>query len=60
MRINYHKSELIPINLHDKAIHRISHLFCCPIGSFPIKYLGIALHFEKLRKEDVQPLVINS
>lgn len=26
-------------------------------GSFPIKYLGIPLHFDKLRREDRQPLI---
>ena len=57
MRINYHKSELIPINLDKEAIHKASHMFCCPIGAFPIKYLGIPLHFDKLRREDIQPLI---
>jgi len=57
MRINYHKSELIPLNLEEDETHRIAHIFHCPVGSFPIKYLGIPLHFDKLRREDVQPLV---
>ena len=55
MRINYHKSELIPINLEPPDIHRISHIFCCPVGDFPIKYLGVPLHFDKLRREGIQP-----
>jgi hypothetical protein len=25
--------------------------------TFPIKYLGFLLHYEKLGKEDVQPLI---
>ena len=29
----------------------------CPVGAFPIKYLGIPLHYEKLRREDVQPMI---
>lgn len=57
MRINFHKSELIPINLGSDEVHRISHIFGCPVGSFPIKYLGIPLHYEKLSREDIQPLV---
>lgn len=57
MRVNFHKSELIPINLDDSEAHDIAHLFSCPIGSFPIKYLGIPLHYDKLRREDIQPLV---
>lgn len=30
---------------------------CCKLGSFPVKYLGTPLHYKKLRKEDLQPLV---
>jgi hypothetical protein len=57
MRINFYKSELIPINLEQEKTHEIAHLFGCPVGSFPIKYLGVPLHFEKLKREDIQPLV---
>jgi hypothetical protein len=32
-------------------------VFGCPVGTFPIKYLGIPLHYNKLRREDLQPLV---
>jgi hypothetical protein len=28
-----------------------------PVGNFPIKYLGIPLHYQKLRREDLQPLI---
>ena len=31
--------------------------FSCPLVEFPIKYLGIPLHYDNLRKEDIQPLV---
>jgi hypothetical protein len=27
------------------------------VGSFPIKYLGFPLHFYKLRREDLQPII---
>jgi hypothetical protein len=27
------------------------------VGSFPITYLGIPLHYNKLRREDLQPLI---
>ena len=37
--------------------HELSHVFSCPLGNFPIKYLGIPLHYDILRREDVQPLV---
>jgi hypothetical protein len=32
-------------------------VFGCPVGAFPIKYLGVPLHYSKLRREHLQPLV---
>jgi hypothetical protein len=40
MRINFHKSELISLNLEDEIIHEIAHQLYCPIGSLPFKYQG--------------------
>src|SRR4051794_15345654 len=57
MRINYSKSELIPIGFSDEEAVTISNIFGCVIGKFAIKYLGIPLHFEKLRREDIQHLI---
>lgn len=57
MRINFHKSEMVSLNLDEDDIHRLGHIISCPIGAFPIKYLGVPLHFEKLSREDIQPLV---
>ena len=57
MRINFHKSEMIPINLEDDEVHRLAHILSCPVGNFPIKYLGIPLHFYVLTRDDMQPLV---
>lgn len=57
MRINFHKSELVPLNLDPEASHSLAHVFSCPLGSFPMKYLGVPLHFGNLTREDIQPLV---
>ena len=57
MRINYDKSELVPINLCDGDVASLKEIFGCVVGSFPIKYLGIPLHYSKLRREDLQPLI---
>jgi len=35
----------------------LARLFCCNIGNFPIKYLGVSLHFTNLRREDIQLVV---
>jgi hypothetical protein len=57
MRINYHKSDLIPINLDEEETQAYAKTFCCKIGKFPFVYLGVPLHYEKLRREDIQPVV---
>ena len=57
MRINSHKSELVPLNLDQNEAHRLAHIFSCPLGSFPINYLGVPLHYENLTRDDIQPLV---
>lgn len=57
MRINFHKSDLIPMNVEGDYVHYASHIFHCPLGTFPIKYLGVPLHYNKFSREDVQPLV---
>jgi hypothetical protein len=57
MRINYHKSELIPINLEREDCLPFLEILECTLGSFPVKYLGIPLHHDKLHREDLQPLV---
>jgi hypothetical protein len=57
MRINYHKSGMIPINLEEEETQTYAKYFCCKIGKFPVTYLGVPLHHERLRREDIQPVV---
>lgn len=57
MSANFHKSELVSMNLEPDEAHRLANIFSCPLGSFPLKYLEVPLHFESLCREDVQPLV---
>lgn len=53
----YTKSELIPVGLDADQTTPFLTAFGCTEGTFPIKYLGIPLHYDKLKKEDIQPLV---
>jgi hypothetical protein len=53
MRINFHKSERIPMNLDEDSVHNTAHLLNCLVGSLPVRYLGIPLHFDKLKREDL-------
>jgi hypothetical protein len=57
MKINFLKSEIVPMNMGEEVIHEISHILSCPVSSFLIKYLGIPLHFEKLKREVLQPIL---
>ena len=57
MRVNFHKSEILTMNLEEEESKEICSIFNCPAGSFPLKYLGAPLHFEKLTREELQPLV---
>ena len=57
MRINYHKSDLIPINISEGQANLFAQVFCCKLGTFPFKYLGVPLHHSKLRREDIQPVI---
>lgn len=57
MRINYHKSKIILVNMTNEELNSLADIFGCPVGVFPIKYLGIPLRYEKLSRNDLQPLI---
>jgi hypothetical protein len=57
MKINFHKSECIPLNLDEDSSHNIAHVLSCPRGSLPFRYLGVPLHHDKLKREDLQPII---
>jgi hypothetical protein len=57
MKINYHKNDMTTINLDEGKINQFVKVFCCKIEIFLFKYLGVPLHHDKLRREDIQPIV---
>ena len=57
MKINYDKCDLVTINLDVDNADLLSQIFWCKLGDFPIKYLGVPLHYLKLRREDLQPII---
>lgn len=57
MKINYDKSDLLTLGLSEEETNCFARIFCCNIGSFPIKYLEVPLHHSRLRREDIQPIV---
>jgi hypothetical protein len=57
MRVNFHKSECIPLNVDEGKAHEIAPVLGFPLGKLPFRYLGVPLHFEKLKREDLQPIM---
>jgi hypothetical protein len=52
LKIDFHKSELLCFgNAHD-SLETYLELFRCKQGDFPIKYLGLSIHFKRLRNSD--------
>ncbi|WVZ90609.1 LOW QUALITY PROTEIN: hypothetical protein U9M48_036894 [Paspalum notatum var. saurae] len=45
LKINFHKSELFCFG--QTKLEEYSRLFGCNLGSFPFRYLGIPMHFNK-------------
>jgi hypothetical protein len=57
MKINYDKSDLLTIGMGEDETNDFAKLFCCKKSEFPIKYLGVPLHYSKLRRLDLQPII---
>jgi hypothetical protein len=48
LKINFHKSELFCFGAAQDDANLYAELFGCGIGSFPISYLGIPIHYGRL------------
>lgn len=51
LKVNYHKSSLLLINVSDEVLQQLSSLLGYTIGTFPFIYLGTPLGFTKPRME---------
>ena len=47
LRINYHKSSMIPLNVPDDDIAVLASFLGCAIGSMPFTYLGLPMGTTK-------------
>ncbi|KAJ4747435.1 RNA-directed DNA polymerase (reverse transcriptase)-related family protein [Rhynchospora pubera] len=52
IKINFSKTELIGINIDESLCHHLAQVFGCKVGSLPLHYLGIPLHYRKLTNSD--------
>jgi hypothetical protein len=48
---------LLTINVDDEEGKLFAQICSCKIYDFPFTYLGVPLHFAKLRKADLQPIL---
>ena len=52
LKINFHKSEIFCFAEAKNYESHYMELFCCNSGNFPIRYLGIPIHYRKLSNND--------
>ena len=52
LKINFHKSELFCFGEAKEFEDHYMQLFGCNTGSFPIRYLGIPIHYRRLSNSD--------
>ncbi len=57
LKINFAKSNIIPINLESSQASRLARFFGCSTVGFPITYLGLPLSTRALRNSDYLPLI---
>ena len=48
LKINFHKSESFCFDEAQDAVAQYAEIFGCEQGQFPIKYLGIPIHYRRL------------
>lgn len=57
LKINYNKSQMMPINISDEKISELAAAMGCQIGSLPFTYLGLPLGTSRPTVRDLMPLV---
>ena len=54
---NLSKSSISPILTQGDLAQDICNILCCQVKHFPIRYLGLPLHFRKIRKADLRAVI---
>jgi hypothetical protein len=57
LKINFAKSQILPINVPHDVMKQLADEFGCQIGSMPFTYLGLPLGITKPQIHDLSPLV---
>lgn len=57
LRVSFHKSCLIPINVREEKFHLLTGVIGCKVGSLPFTNLGLPLGTTKPKVQDIDPLI---
>lgn len=57
LKVNFHKSCLVPINIDHEKANSLASTFGCTVGSFPFTYLGLPMGLTKPQVKDYAPLI---
>jgi hypothetical protein len=58
LKVNYHKSCMVPINVPGEAMHQLANAFGCQVATLPFTYLGLPLGTTKPKIQHFSPIVI--
>jgi hypothetical protein len=58
LNINFHKSEIYCFGKAKEVEDEYKHIFRCESGTLPFKYLGILIHFRKLKNGEWKPVEV--
>ena len=57
LKINYHKSSIVPINIGHDTCTELADLFGCKVETLPFTYLGLPMGITKPRVDDLVPMM---
>ena len=57
LKINFHKSTLIPVNIDHQRASGLAGVFGCTVGSLPFTYLGLPMGTTRPSVLDLMPMV---
>lgn len=57
LKVNFHKSQLIPINVDDSRVAALTNALHCQLGQLPSTYLGLPLGLTKPKIQDFFPMI---
>lgn len=57
LNVNFAKSNVMGLNIEERALRGISHFVACTVGLIPFKFLGISVGANPRRATTWQPII---